>query len=555
MHFSPTKIRKTEILEVGAQISTSWRAVDGPEKDLCEPLEDQSPAVDHTMFRCAKIRVMDLNPHLMCVLCGATSSTPRLSSSVSILVSVHRSDKTLQDLVYKLVPGLFEEEMRRRREFHKNLSEDKISHLSLEERGLAHMVSAHRLTDENISVVLELSNLLLRASDFSKRPASRRKAGDRRYLLCPVEVSIGHLKKFIRLKFSLPQHYQIDVFCSHSDEEPLSDDFTLLDISFIHTWSREKPLRLFYSVYVKPRAKRRKKKAQSSDSKKTRTASPTSNDVTVDVKTSVIPSSATPLTSLSTPATGDTVSSIKETEPSPTVKVVPEAVDTQDTRPVVKEEVAEKAETAVIISAPTVKETGKVRAAASRKSSTDSGSDSRASFSDNSKSARSRASSTDSKSGSISAASDSATTRSSSSSTSWASRSTTTTSTSTSPKLPGSRTTAPNRSYPCWGPNEPTAPSQEGQEAEISPDVTSPGAEDRANSGAMAEVPGEFERGEHASCSAGQPPAKGGGGGGGNQSKTFCAHTHSKDAAAKVQAKGSQTHRQSPGRTNGSARR
>lgn len=40
-----------------------------------------------------------------------------------------------------------------------SLSADKISHLSLEERGLAHMVSAHRLTDENISVVLELSNL------------------------------------------------------------------------------------------------------------------------------------------------------------------------------------------------------------------------------------------------------------------------------------------------------------------------------------------------------------------------------------------------------------
>lgn len=41
-------------------------------------------------------------------------------------------------------------------------------------------------------------------------------AGDRRYLLCPVEVSIGHLKKFIRLKFSLPQHYQVPYTHTHT---------------------------------------------------------------------------------------------------------------------------------------------------------------------------------------------------------------------------------------------------------------------------------------------------------------------------------------------------
>jgi hypothetical protein len=33
-------------------------------------------------------------------------------------VSFYRPDKALQDIVYKLVPGLFHAEMRRRREFY-----------------------------------------------------------------------------------------------------------------------------------------------------------------------------------------------------------------------------------------------------------------------------------------------------------------------------------------------------------------------------------------------------------------------------------------------------
>ncbi|KAL8560246.1 hypothetical protein ACOMHN_005979 [Nucella lapillus] len=221
---------------------------------------------------CSKIRVNDLNQHLMCVLCGgyfidATTIIECLHSfcRTCILqylesskycpicdVQVHktrpllniRSDKTLQDMVYKLVPGLFDEEMRRRREFLKSHPEVPTSRMDLEQRGQAQLVPVHSLPSQQISLVLHMASPLLQL------------AGDRRYLLCPSDVTMGILKKFIRCKFNVSDKFQIDLFYTQR-EEAINDDFTLLDVTFIYSWTREKPLRLFYMVYEQPRRKRR----------------------------------------------------------------------------------------------------------------------------------------------------------------------------------------------------------------------------------------------------------------------------------------------------------
>uniref|UniRef100_T1J8E1 RING-type domain-containing protein n=1 Tax=Strigamia maritima TaxID=126957 RepID=T1J8E1_STRMM len=104
------------------------------------------------MHRPTRIKITDLNPHLMCVLCGgyfmdATTIIECLHSFCKSCivryletskycpicdVQIHktkpllniRSDQTLQEIVYKLVPGLFQSkgnknnEMKRRREFY-----------------------------------------------------------------------------------------------------------------------------------------------------------------------------------------------------------------------------------------------------------------------------------------------------------------------------------------------------------------------------------------------------------------------------------------------------
>ncbi|XP_068670155.1 uncharacterized protein [Montipora foliosa] len=98
------------------------------------------------------IQLNDLNPHLLCVLCGgylvdATTIVECLHSFcrsciVKYLqtsfncpvcdVEVHktkpllhiRPDRTLQDIVYKIVPDIYEEEANRRREFDENQKEE-----------------------------------------------------------------------------------------------------------------------------------------------------------------------------------------------------------------------------------------------------------------------------------------------------------------------------------------------------------------------------------------------------------------------------------------------
>ncbi|GFY42343.1 polycomb complex protein BMI-1 [Trichonephila inaurata madagascariensis] len=98
------------------------------------------------MHRSTRLKITDLNPHLSCILCGgyfidATTITECVHSFCRACivryletskycpvceVQVHksrplhyiRSDKTLQDIVYKLVPGLFHNEMKKRRELY-----------------------------------------------------------------------------------------------------------------------------------------------------------------------------------------------------------------------------------------------------------------------------------------------------------------------------------------------------------------------------------------------------------------------------------------------------
>nr|XP_014129537.1 polycomb group RING finger protein 2 [Zonotrichia albicollis] len=115
------------------------------------------------MHRTTRIKITELNPHLMCALCGgyfidATTIVECLHSFCKTCivryletnkycpmcdVQVHKTrpllsirlDKTLQDIVYKLVPGLFKDEMKRRRDFYAAYPVAEVPLGSQEERG------------------------------------------------------------------------------------------------------------------------------------------------------------------------------------------------------------------------------------------------------------------------------------------------------------------------------------------------------------------------------------------------------------------------------------
>ncbi|KAI1888889.1 hypothetical protein AGOR_G00173410 [Albula goreensis] len=228
-----------------------------------------------TMHRTTRIKITELNPHLMCVLCGgyfidATTIIECLHSFCKMCivryletskycpicdVQVHktkpllniRSDKTLQDIVYKLVPGLFKNEMKRRRDFYAEHPSLDAANGSNEDRG--------EVADEDKRIITDDEIISLSIEFFDQNKIEKEGSGDekktkeevnsKRYLQCPAAMTVMHLRKFLRSKMDVPSTYQIEVMY---EDEPLKDYYTLMDIAYIYTWRRNGPLPLKYRV-------------------------------------------------------------------------------------------------------------------------------------------------------------------------------------------------------------------------------------------------------------------------------------------------------------------
>lgn len=164
-----------------------------------------------------------------------------------------RSDKTLQDIVYKLVPGLFKNEMKRRRDFYAAHPSADAANGSNEDRGEVADEDKRIITDDEIiSLSIEFFDQS-RLDRKASKEKSREEVNDKRYLRCPAAMTVMHLRKFLRSKMDIPNTFQIDVMY---EEEPLKDYYTLMDIAYIYTWRRNGPLPLKYRV--RPTCKRMK---------------------------------------------------------------------------------------------------------------------------------------------------------------------------------------------------------------------------------------------------------------------------------------------------------
>ncbi|KAG8443250.1 hypothetical protein GDO86_011885 [Hymenochirus boettgeri] len=227
------------------------------------------------MHRTTRIKITELNPHLMCVLCGgyfidATTIIECLHSFCKTCivryletskycpicdVQVHktrpllniRADKTLQDIVYKLVPGLFKGEMKRRRDFYAAHPSADAANGSNEDRGEVADEDKRIITDDEIiSLSIEFFDLnRVDRKGNKEKEKTKDEANDKRYLRCPAALTVMHLRKFLRSKMDIPGNFQIDVMY---EEEPLKDYYTLMDIAYIYTWRRNGPLPLKYRV-------------------------------------------------------------------------------------------------------------------------------------------------------------------------------------------------------------------------------------------------------------------------------------------------------------------
>ncbi|XP_044260739.1 polycomb group protein Psc-like isoform X2 [Tribolium madens] len=205
------------------------------------------------MHRAKKPQITDLNQHLTCKLCkgyfiDATTIIECLHSFcrsciVKYLetnkycpvcdVQVHKSkpllniryDKTLQDIVYKLVPRLFQNEVQRRRDFYQTHPEAKPNLEKILEN-YQHIISP----EESISLTM---------CYYGCKESSR-------YLRCPAAVTIGHLQKLIRAKYGLFDNHHVDILYN---QDCLNSTLTLIDVSYIYSWKRKTPLELTYRIY------------------------------------------------------------------------------------------------------------------------------------------------------------------------------------------------------------------------------------------------------------------------------------------------------------------
>ncbi|XP_075537353.1 uncharacterized protein LOC142572264 [Dermacentor variabilis] len=231
-------------------------------------------------------RLADLNSVITCVLCGgylvnATTLVECLHSFCKVCivqflatshlcpicdVPVHKTkphqsirlDKTLQDIVYKVVPGLYQKEMKKRRDFYEKHPENDTNVTCPEDRGIVDGSSRLIFSpDDTISLSLEYSTGKQEQAETSGEKGkgtstdsgSETEVVPKRFLNCPAAFTISHLQKFIRMKYSLAPQYQVDIL--HMDDV-LSHDFTLMDVAYIYVWKRDCPLRLSFRICKVP---------------------------------------------------------------------------------------------------------------------------------------------------------------------------------------------------------------------------------------------------------------------------------------------------------------
>ncbi|XP_078378462.1 uncharacterized protein LOC144661535 isoform X1 [Oculina patagonica] len=209
------------------------------------------------------MHLQDLNPHIMCVLCGgylvdATTIVECLHSFCRSCIvkylqtsyhcpvcdaEVHktkpllhiRPDRTLQDIVYKIVPGIYHEEVNRRKEFEAS-QQDK------NEPGLQFSAAANdddTASKEKDKDALPFDDPVCITLEYFRKTRNRMEKDvfPTRYLRCSSEVTVKVLKKFLVMKFTIPETHSTEIIRS---DEILDGHLTMKEVCRI------------YGLYSKP---------------------------------------------------------------------------------------------------------------------------------------------------------------------------------------------------------------------------------------------------------------------------------------------------------------
>ncbi|XP_009881006.1 PREDICTED: polycomb group RING finger protein 2 [Charadrius vociferus] len=136
------------------------------------------------MHRTTRIKITELNPHLMCALCGGY-----FIDATTIVECLHSCECPGPPAGATLTQGCPEP--------REGWPEEKKG------------------TVENGDLEKEKNGV--------------------RFLRCPAAMTVMHLAKFLRNKMDVPSKYKVEVLY---EDEPLKEYYTLMDIAYIYPWRR-----------------------------------------------------------------------------------------------------------------------------------------------------------------------------------------------------------------------------------------------------------------------------------------------------------------------------
>lgn len=225
------------------------------------------------------IRIRDVNPHIICSLCfgyfiDATSIVECLHTFCKkcivkhLQVSKHcptcnikvhetqpllnlRADRTLQDIVYKLVPGLFENEEQRREEFYRGRGllmkkkKEGEENLGPKVTTVFNNPNAHQYKyDEQICLCLEkhgYQHVELPTMTYKLRSL------EKKFVRCSIRVLVAHLISIIRKKLDVPHEIKVQLLCCGS---VLDEEMSMKQIYLMQWYDKPSPMLLFYRLEV-----------------------------------------------------------------------------------------------------------------------------------------------------------------------------------------------------------------------------------------------------------------------------------------------------------------
>uniref|UniRef100_A0A663LWU3 RING-type domain-containing protein n=1 Tax=Athene cunicularia TaxID=194338 RepID=A0A663LWU3_ATHCN len=168
------------------------------------------------MHRTTRIKITELNPHLMCVLCGGY-----FIDATTIIECLHSFCKTcivryLETSKYCPICDVQVHKTRpllniRRRDFYAAHPSADAANGSNEDRGEVADEDKRIITDDEIiSLSIEFfdQNRLERKGNKEKEK-SKEEVNDKRYLRCPAAMTVMHLRKFLRSKMDIPNTFQV----------------------------------------------------------------------------------------------------------------------------------------------------------------------------------------------------------------------------------------------------------------------------------------------------------------------------------------------------------